>query len=265
MMTSSLDPLRRRFLGMAGAPDAFEHRARGYRTMHSASGGNDAFPLIAAFGALWARGFLRRAMQAGGVLAAADLHRGERAARWRRLNDFADAFRSLHQRVFAESAMVQRLAGDPALTSIATRALPRDLLTGLRRAGDAARDGAAASEGERVALFDMLFRWEQEQAVGPRVIDAFAAVDWPLMTAVARRPIVRFGYFPVTTVLRFTDFTNMEERVAQGRRAYVIAAACGWDATRDRLDAELARLDWTPATIRAAGCPLAGWLSPTPS
>lgn len=263
--SSALDPLRRAAAVSTGAPDAFEHRARGYRTMYGQSRGNDVFPLIAAFGALWARGYLRRAMQAGGTLAAFDLDRDARAARWQRLNDFADAFRHLHQRVFAETAMLQRLVREPALALLAARTLPADLLVALRIADEAAHDRAATCETERQALFDALFRWEQEQAVGTRVVDAFAAIDWPLVTAVARRPVVRLGYFPGATVLRFADFAKVEERIAQGRRAYAIAAEAGWAGVALSLDTMLAGADWTPAAIRAAACPLGEWLSPAPS
>lgn len=257
---SDLDQLRRLYAISAGAPDAFEHRARGYRALYRASGGNDVFPLIAAFGALWARGFLRHAMRSGGVLAAADLDRGARSARWRRLNAFADAFRDLHQRVFAETATLHRLATDPSLAAVARRSLPAAMLAGLRQANEAARAGADTSEAERRTLFDALFRWEQERVVGSRVLDAFDAVQWPLVAAVARRPLVRFSYFPALATLRFADFTSMDERIAQGARAYAIAAARGWPAVAATLDAALARSDWVPSPVRATTCPLSPWL-----
>ena len=146
---------------LAGPPDAFEHRARGYEALYLASAGNNAFPLIAAFGALWARGFLRRAMQAGGGLAAIRVDRAVRAARWQRLNAFADAFRVLHQHVFAETMVLQRLTRDPTLALLARRSLPTDLRTLLLRADAAARAGATTDDAERSQLFDALFRWEQ--------------------------------------------------------------------------------------------------------
>ena len=259
---SLLDPLRRETAPLAGPADAFEHRARGYRDQYRASRGNDPFPLLAAFGSLWARGFLRSAMQAGGALAATHPSRAARAERWQRLTNFADAFRLLHQRVFTESLVLQRLVADPALATLAERALPGGLLAALRRADEAAHAGVATSAQARGALYDGLFQWEQEQVVGAAVIDAFAAVDWPLLTSVARRPVVRFGFFPALATLRFADFTRMDERIAQGRRAHDIAAAAGWAAVGDRLDQQLAHLDWQPAAERAIACPLASWLSP---
>lgn len=257
-----LDPLRRQYAALAGTADAFEHRARGYRAMYQASRGNDPFPLIAAYGSLWARGFLRRAMQAGGALAAIG---PDRHARWQRLNAFADTFRALHRRVFVESATLHRLAADPTLTQLARRALPVAMLVALRRADEASHAGAATSEAERSALYDLLFRWEQERVVGTAVLDAFAAVDWPLVTAIARRPIVRFGYFPGLTTLRFTDFSSMDERIAQGRHAYDVATAAGWDRVAATLDEALTAADWRPAPERAAACPLVGWLGQMPA
>jgi hypothetical protein len=66
-------------------------------------------------------------------------------------------------------------------------------------------------------------------------------------------------------MLRFADFTSLDERIAQGRRAYEIAGRVGWPAVARTLRAELQRRDWIPAPERAAACPLGPWLSPAPS
>ena len=81
------------------------------------------------------------------------------------------------------------------------------------------------------------------------------------MTAVARQPLVRLGYFPALGTLRFADFTRVEERIARGGQAYDIARSVGWAQVAACLDDALAAVDWTPAPARAAACPLRPWLA----
>jgi len=70
--------LRREATRLAGRPADLVQRASVYRHLFAHSGGNHAFPLLGAHGALWGSGYFRKGLRFGGVVASDGLRR-----RWR--------------------------------------------------------------------------------------------------------------------------------------------------------------------------------------
>ena len=64
-LQSHYDRLQREATLLAGGLTDLSQRAAVYRHLFLASGGNHAFPLIAAHGALWAGGYFRFGMRLG--------------------------------------------------------------------------------------------------------------------------------------------------------------------------------------------------------
>jgi hypothetical protein len=60
---------------------------------------------------------------------------------------------------------------------------------------------------------------------------AIKNVNDPIVKAIAFRPIVHFAFFPALQFLFFHDFTDTNERISQGWKAYGIAEEVGWAVT----------------------------------
>ena len=79
------------------------------------------------------------------------------------------------------------------------------------------------------------FRNEQESVVGPTLTAAVPELRWPLVRFFALRPVVSFAYFPLGHRLWFNNFANREERIANGLKAFSLAAQVGWSTTEAAL------------------------------
>src|ERR1700720_4382664 len=89
---------------LAGGLTDLAQRATVYHHIYEHSGGNHAFPLIAAHGALWARGYFRFGMRLGWLWSLVDLASPlRRRQRLAKLAAFADAFRDINRRVCIET------------------------------------------------------------------------------------------------------------------------------------------------------------------
>ena len=80
-------------------------------------------------------------------------------------------------------------------------------------------------------MFEAHFLNEQEFVVGPTIAEATARLDWPLVKWIALRPTIRFAYFPDGEQLSFRDFSDRQERIRHGLRAFGLAANAGWNET----------------------------------
>jgi len=214
---------------MAGGVHDLAQRAGVYHHLFAHSGRNHVFPLLAAHGALWARGHFQRGMRLGAALSLAHCASPrKRRALMAELASFADEFRDINRRVCVETCAFYHLTGRPGLSALAERLVPAPLLDEMARCHAARRTGRDLSPDEKRSLFAAFFLWEQENIVGPSVERAFAGFRWPLMKAFALRPTVRFAYFPRAFALPFTDFDDTAERVERGLQAVDAGAAVGW-------------------------------------
>lgn len=223
------DQLKAEATHLAGELTDLSRRAAVYRHLFLASGGNHAFPLIAAHGALWAGGYFRRGLGLGSLLSWQYGMQPElRQTQLRKLYAFADVFRDINRRVCIDtytSFHLTRLHGNhPDIGTV----LPPELIEPLNRVHAANVQGRELNESEKHEVFEAHFRHEQKHVVGPTLTEAVEQFDWPLVRALALRPPVRFAYFPWGQVLWFRNFANQEERIEKGLAAMEIASRAGW-------------------------------------
>lgn len=107
--------------------------------------------------------------------------------------------------------------------------VPASLLDALNRVHHARRNERTLSSDEKKLVFEQSFHCEQEVTVAPGVAQAVAEFDCRIMRALCLHPVVRFAFFPSCHYLFFRDFSNKQERITKGMRAYDIAASAGWD------------------------------------
>lgn len=215
--------LRSAAIRLAGGLTDTAQRASVYHHLYRHSGGNHVFPLLAAHGALWANGYLRRGILAGRILSAGQ---GKAKSRMAALNRFANAFREINRQVCVECVYVYMLCRNDL--SLARQFAPAMLCDAMKHCHQARRTGRQLGADDRRTLFEAFFRWEQDEIVGPAVDRAFAEFDWGLVKSIAKRPNVAFRYLPWFRFLWFRDFSRKSERIAMGLKAFALAEQVGW-------------------------------------
>lgn len=235
-LRNRLAALREEGEKLAGGLTQLAQRASVYRHIYRASGGNHIFPLIAAHGALWARGYFRWALDLGQKLAwqycwSPSLQRRQLAA----LETFANAFRDINRRVCADTYANFHFTAEHGDDPEATSLVPADLLQALNRMHQAQRAGRTLSSAEKQEIFTAHFLNEQEHVVGPSLQAAVAAFDWPLAKFIALRPVIQFAFFPAGKWFWFRDFSSRNERIERGLQAFHIAAEVGFASTEEAL------------------------------
>lgn len=221
---------------LAGGLTDLAQRASVYFHLYEDSGGRNVFPLIAAHGALWASAYFARGMRAGWILSAQYLFRpGLRAARYRSLERFADAFRDINRRVCAESYCAYHFTKCYGDTALAAALIPEPLLESLNRCHESRRQDSPFLSDQRRALFEAFFRWEQTHIVAPAVDAAVQDFDWPAVKWLAMRPKIEFAYLGRANSLQFRNFADREERIERGLRAYELAEMAGLAQVEDSI------------------------------
>lgn len=166
--------LRDQAVTLAGGTGDLAQRASVYHHLYAHSGGNHAFPLLAAHGALWASGYFRRGMRFGALVARAhEIGGADRAALMQALHRFAEDFRDINRRVCVETFFIYWLTARPHLRAEAERMVPPGLLAAMDHCHDVRRRGVRLVESERRKLFEAFFLWEQANIVGPSIDSAF--------------------------------------------------------------------------------------------
>ncbi len=214
---------------LAGDPSDLPRRAVVYHHLYRASGGNFAFALIAAHGALWAHWYLVVARIAAWILSAFDISSPYTPAEKLAAYDaYVDALADINRRVMIETYtafhLTRRYGRHPAVR----RVMPDALLDQMMACHEAANRGRQMPQAHKRALYEAFFRWEQHRVVGPAVEAALAGFHWKLMRNLCLRPWVWFSYFRVGRSLNFRDFSSVDERVAKGLKAFDFGARRGW-------------------------------------
>ena len=221
---------------LAGGLTDLAQRATTYHHLYHDSGGNHVFPLIASHGALWARGYFRFGMRLGQLLS---LQYGFNAQRrhmqMTALEAFADAFRDVNRRVCVDSYTNYHFVGRFGEFTGADQLMPTSIFEVLQRVHWARGQGRTLPDAEKLAVFESHFRDEQEHVVGPSVAQACALFRWPAMKWLALQPLVRFAYFPRWRMLRFRNFADVQERIANGLQSFAWGAQVGWPTVEEKL------------------------------
>ena len=108
---------------LAGALGDFQQRAGAYCELYRHSNGNFVFPLIAAHGALWGAGYMRRGMFASQIAAKAlGYGTAEAERKLGQVGDFTDALKDINRQVLIKTYTAYQLtrtyAADPALAEV---------------------------------------------------------------------------------------------------------------------------------------------------
>jgi hypothetical protein len=233
---------------LAGSLTALSQRATTYHHLFRDSGGNHVFPLIAAHGALWARGYFAFGMKLGRWLSWQYLFDTDRRERQLvALEEFANAFRDVNRRVCIDTYANYHFTAEFGEHPEATAILDPQLLDALNRVHAARRAGRELSDGEKRYVFETHFLHEQANVVGPSLQAAVEKFDWPLLRTIALRPLIRFAFFRDRPRFWFRNFSCREERIEKGLRAFDIAASVGWD----HVESTLRHYDILPAEFFA--------------
>ena len=152
---------------LAGRLTDVPQRAAVYHQIYVDSGRHHVFPLIAAHGALWLRGYFTFGLRLARVLSwQYALSRGTRERQLESLVTFLDCLRDINRRVCADTYatyhFVERFGHEPGADEI----IPHSLLDGLLRVHTARQARQELSDDEKLSVFEAHFRNEQDTVVG---------------------------------------------------------------------------------------------------
>ena len=222
---------------LAGGLRDLPQRAMTYHHLFRHSRYSHAFPAMAAHGALWARGYFKVGMFLGRVLSLQYfMNAKKRAEQMCALAQFADAFREINRRVCVDTYANYHFTAQWGRHPLAVEIVSPDLLDALNSLHAARRAGRQLSLDERRYVFQSHFLNEQRYVVSPAIAKAVDDLHWPALKFIALKPWIRFSYFPVRRFLWFRDFSNQEERIANGLQAFDWAAKVGWQAVEQTLN-----------------------------
>src|SRR5258708_624498 len=156
------DHLLREATRLAGGLNDLAQRAAVYHHLYQHSGGNHAFPLIAAHGALWARGYFRFGMRLGWLWSLTDLASPQRRQhRLTLLAAFADAFRDINRRVCIETYASYHFTRMFGQHPRAGELIDPALIEALMRLHAARKRGQELPDDEKRLVFEAFFHHEQ--------------------------------------------------------------------------------------------------------
>jgi hypothetical protein len=235
-LSAAYQAVRAEAVRVAGGPGDIPQRAAMLHSIFLDSGGNHAFPEVALHGALWAYGFYERRGAVSRMIAYRYFYdREERARRSYMLFEFSQGFKEANRSVFVDTYTNYFFSREHGESPGASAILPPELLEALNRVHRAARAGSRLKRRERAEVFETALLFEQECTVGPKVRDEVGKFSCPVLTSIVLRPIVRFGYFPRTTYMRFSNFGDTDERVEKAVLSYELAERAGWDAVGEAI------------------------------
>jgi hypothetical protein len=197
-------------------------RAVLYYSLYEESAGNFMFPLVATHGSLWG---VRHTRRVEAVLRRLrPLSRHGSVDRWIAA---LDAVRDVNRRVFVEIYTTFYFTRFYGRHPAAAELVHPDVLARYNQVHEAVAAGVPLSvEARRDVYFDV-FVHEQDDIVDPGVLRAAREAGSPLLLKALQRVRPRFTYFPPGERLRFTDFTDVEQRNREGLRALAFAEQVG--------------------------------------
>ncbi len=215
---------------LAGQPKELGQRAELYHSLYKHSHGNHTFPLIAAHGALWAKGYFDLGARLAKILAIQFILNPKlKREKQQQLENFAESFREINRQVCVETYIAYHMTDRFGHTHNLKAFFPDNFITALNKCHKARRLGFMLSAEDKRDLFEVFFNWEQDNIVHPEVMKAAKKLDWPLIKWIALKPLIQFRYFPKSRPLFFKNFLSKSERIEKGRQAFERAQRAGWD------------------------------------
>jgi hypothetical protein len=219
---------------LAGGPGDIPQRVAILHSIFVDSGGNHAFPEVALHGALWAHAFYERRGAVSRLITYRYFYdREERARRAYMLYGFSEGFKQANRSVFVDTYSNYHFSRQ--FGEAAGEVLSPELLDALNRVHHARRAGRKLSLADRGEVFKTALLFEQERTVGPKVREEVSKFDCPVLTKLVLRPLVRFAYFPRTTMMLFHDFGDTDERIEKAIRSYELAERAGWPTVAEAI------------------------------
>ncbi|MBA63232.1 MAG: hypothetical protein CMJ76_12815 [Planctomycetaceae bacterium] len=215
---------------LAGNLMDIRHRVAILTHIYIDSGRNHAFSQIAAHGALWGLSYFEAGGSLGRLVACRYCYSArEKAFRLGILREFSEAFRRVNRAVCIDTYANYEFTKIHGETPGCEDIVPPNLLDALNRVHHASRNNVALTAKEKKDVFEQSFRCEQELTVAPGVKKAVSEFECKIMRWLCLHPFVRFTYFPNFRYFVFRDFSNTDERIKKGLRAYDLAERVGWD------------------------------------
>ncbi len=235
-VSSEYNELRRIGYSLAGGLNDLSQRAAVYYHLYEDSEGRNIFPLMAAHGALWAKGYFQKGMRAGKVLSFQYVYSPKHLIeKYKSLVDFANAFRDINRRVCAEAYCAYHFTKKYGQSKFAEQVIPPKLLIALNHCHYSQSINTPLNSAERRELFEAFFLWEQETIVSPSVEKAVEMFMWPSVKWLAMKPKIEFAYFGKGVGLQFNDFSLKAERIEKGLQAYELAEKVGYKAVEQTI------------------------------
>ena len=218
---------------LAGTPSSIGQRVVVHHSAYRDSRRNLTFPMLALHGAGWAHGYFNFLVSMLPYYASLRF-----PFSWQKRDDFKKkmsvamtGFKVANQRVLRDTFANYHFTKQYGTTPGADKILPPTLITTLNQLHAATAVREPLTDLAKSSIYSECFQWEQHNSVWPMVEKAIKNVDDPIVKAIAFRPIVHFAFFPPLKFLFFHDFTDTNERIAQGWKAYGIAEDVGWAVT----------------------------------
>jgi hypothetical protein len=219
--------------GLAGSPSSIGQRVVVHYSVYRDSRRNLTYPVLALHGAGWAHGYFDFLVSLLPFYASLRF-----PFSWQKRDDFKKkmsvamtGFKVANQRVLRDTFANYHFTKQYGTTPGADKILAPTLIATLNQLHAATAAREPLTDLAKSAIYSECFQWEQHNSVWPMVEKAIKNVNDPIVKAIAFRPIVHFAFFPPLTFLFFHNFTDTNERIAQGWKAYGIAEDVGWAVT----------------------------------
>lgn len=214
---------------LSGGTQDAPKRAVTYYSIYADSQGNFMFPLIASHGSMWGVTHTQRIDRF-----LRPLRKISRRGTVQGWLDALDAVRDINRRVFVEIYSTFYFTRFYGRHPQADQIIKPEVLALYNQVHTAIEQGRPLSRDARRSLYFDVFVHEQHDIVDPGIHEAVA--DCPRwVVSIFKRVRPRFAYFPKGESLRFTDFTDVDQRNREGLRALDFAEEVGAERVLDAL------------------------------
>lgn len=213
--------IRDNAMELAGAVGDVPRRASLLRGIYLETGGRHRFPLLGAHGVLWGHSKFQMA---------------EKFIWNTNANTFMEGLRDVGRNIFIDVYTHYKFSKDFGTHPSASKFVRVELLSVLNKMHESVRHSKPCPPEVLRELFRQSLLWEQEMTVTAGVFEEFEKIGNTTFRSIAKKPMVKFAFFPTRKYLFFRDFTDKEERIEKALQSYDIAEQVGWLYVQARLE-----------------------------
>lgn len=210
---------------LAGEPDDIPDRVALLFDLFLQSKQNHPFPMVALHGALWAHNFFNNVER---ILRASPMSEGTRQDRLDTLHRFTRLLKEANREVFVDTYSTYMFTRQFGHIDAAAEICGVEFLELFRQIHAASDNDSQLTPDQSKTAFSLCLNWEQSNTVSPRISEEALRIDCPVLSAFCLRPVVRFSYFPVFTLLHFRNFAESQERIEKAMKSFDVAMKVGW-------------------------------------